>query len=79
MHAYERALGANNNSIPAMNAIGMLLKGREAYDKALEYFRAITQLDQTNGEAWANLGELNARSSGSQNDDLTFSMQVTAT
>ncbi|CAI6098456.1 hypothetical protein V2G26_001049 [Clonostachys chloroleuca] len=56
MHAYERALGANNNSIPAMNAIGMLLKGREAYDKALEYFRAITQLDQTNGEAWANLG-----------------------
>lgn len=57
MHAYERALQANPNSTAAMNAIGMLLKGREAYDKALEFFRAITQLDQHNGEAWGNLGE----------------------
>lgn len=56
MHAYERALQANPNSTAAMNAIGMLLKGREAYDKALEFFRAIVQLDQTNGEAWGNLG-----------------------
>lgn len=56
MHAYERALQANPNSTAAMNAIGMLLKGREAYDKALEFFRAITQLDQHNGEAWGNLG-----------------------
>jgi glucose repression mediator protein len=56
MHAYERALQANPNSTAAMNAIGMLLKGREAYDKALEFFRAIVQLDQSNGEAWGNLG-----------------------
>lgn len=56
MHAYERALTANPNSIPAMNAIGMLLKGREAFDKALEFFRAITQIDQNSGEAWGNLG-----------------------
>jgi glucose repression mediator protein len=56
MHAYERALQANPNSIAAMNAIGMLLKGREAFDKALEFFRAIVQLDQNNGEAWGNLG-----------------------
>lgn len=56
MHAYERALQANPNSTPAMNAIGMLLKGREAFDKALEFFRAIVQLDQNNGEAWGNLG-----------------------
>jgi glucose repression mediator protein len=56
MNAYERALSANPNSTPALNAIGMLLKGREAFDKALDYFRAITAIDQNNGEAWGNLG-----------------------
>ncbi|KAK6702616.1 hypothetical protein SNK04_012515 [Fusarium graminearum] len=56
MQAYERALQANPNSTPAMNAIGVLLKGREAFEKALEFFRAIVQLDQNNGEAWGNLG-----------------------
>ena len=56
MHAYERALTANPSSTAAMNAIGMLLKGREAFDKALEFFRAIVQLEQNNGEAWGNLG-----------------------
>ena len=58
MQAYDRALQANANSTPAMNAIGMLLKGREQFDKALEYFRTIVQLDQNNGEAWGNLGKL---------------------
>jgi glucose repression mediator protein len=56
MQAYERALQANPNSTQAMNAIGVLLKGREAFEKALEFFRAIVQLDQNNGEAWGNLG-----------------------
>jgi glucose repression mediator protein len=56
MIAYEKALSHNQNSIPALNAIGMLLKGREAFEKALNYFRAITQLDANNGEAWGNLG-----------------------
>ena len=54
--AYERALTSNPNSVLAMNALGMLLKGREAFDKALEYFRAIVQIEQNNGEAWGNLG-----------------------
>lgn len=40
-----------------MSAIGMLLKGREAFDKALEFFRAIVQIENTNGEAWGNLGK----------------------
>ena len=56
MHAYERALQANPNSTAAMNAIGMVLKGREQYDKALEFFRAIVQIEPGNGEAWGNLG-----------------------
>lgn len=57
MHAYERALQANPNSTQAMNAIGMLLKGRDQFDKALEFFRAIVQVEPTNGEAWGNLGK----------------------
>lgn len=57
MLAYERALQANPNSTTAMSAIGMLLKGREAFDKALEFFRAIVQIESTNGEAWGNLGK----------------------
>jgi general transcriptional corepressor CYC8 len=57
MHAYERALAANPQSTVAMNAIGMLFKAREAFEKALEYFRAIVQIDQNNGEAWGNLGK----------------------
>ncbi|KAG6008203.1 hypothetical protein E4U21_004802 [Claviceps maximensis] len=56
MHAYERALRANPNSVAALNGVGMLLKGREAFDKALEYFLAIVQLEPNNGEAWGNLG-----------------------
>ncbi|KAH7321124.1 hypothetical protein B0I35DRAFT_428626 [Stachybotrys elegans] len=56
MHAYERALAANPQSTVAMNAIGMLFKAREAFEKALEYFRAIVQIEQNNGEAWGNLG-----------------------
>ncbi|KFA71662.1 hypothetical protein S40288_08063 [Stachybotrys chartarum IBT 40288] len=57
MNAYERALAANSQSTQALNAIGMLLKGREAFDKALEFFRAIVQIEQNNGEAWGNLGK----------------------
>lgn len=56
MAAYERAIIANPQSIAAMNAIGSLLKGREIFDKALDFFRAIVQLDANNGEAWGNLG-----------------------
>ncbi|KAJ6439231.1 Histone-fold protein [Purpureocillium lavendulum] len=56
MHAYERAAHANCNSTTAMNAIGKILMSREAFDKALQCFRAIVQLQQRNGEAWGNLG-----------------------
>jgi Flp pilus assembly protein TadD len=51
-----------------MNAIGMLYKGKEAYEKALEFFRTIVQMEPQNGEAWGNLGKcsiLDARTHGS--------------
>lgn len=60
LQAYERALIANPQSITALNAIGMLLKGREAFDKALEFFRTIVDMDRNNGEAWGNLGMFNS-------------------
>jgi glucose repression mediator protein len=56
MHAYEKALQANPQSIQAMNSIGLLLKGREVFDKALDFFRTIVHIEPTNGEAWGNLG-----------------------
>lgn len=56
MRAYERALRANPNSIPAMNAISMILRTREDFPKAAEYLQAIIKLDERNGEAWGSLG-----------------------
>lgn len=56
--AYERALVANQNSIPAMNAVSLLLRAREDYGKAVEYLQAILKLDPNNGEVWGSLGKL---------------------
>ena len=56
MSAYEHALRANPNSIPAMNAISLVLRTREEFSKAADYLQAILKLDNTNGEAWGSLG-----------------------
>ncbi|EGS23748.1 uncharacterized protein CTHT_0004500 [Thermochaetoides thermophila DSM 1495] len=56
MGAYERALRHNPQSIPAMTAISCVLRTREEFQKAAEYLQAILRLDETNGEAWGNLG-----------------------
>jgi len=56
MTSYEHALRANPNSIPAMNAISLILRTREEFPKAVEYLQAILKLDQTNGEVWGSLG-----------------------
>lgn len=58
MGAYERALRHNPQSIPAMTAISCVLRTREEFQKAAEYLQAILRLDETNGEAWGNLGML---------------------
>jgi len=57
MFAYERALNANPNSIPAMNAISLILRTREEFPKAVEYLQAILKLDQSQGEVWGSLGK----------------------
>ncbi|KAI0013208.1 hypothetical protein F4779DRAFT_613737 [Xylariaceae sp. FL0662B] len=56
MLAYERALNANPNSVPAMNAISLILRTREDFHKAVEYLQAILKIDQNNGEVWGSLG-----------------------
>ncbi|KAI5863499.1 TPR-like protein [Durotheca rogersii] len=56
MVAYERALNANPNSIPAMNAISLILRTREDFHKAVEYLQAILKIDANNGEVWGSLG-----------------------
>ncbi|KAI2611084.1 TPR-like protein [Hypoxylon fragiforme] len=56
MMAYEHALNANPNSIPAMNAISLILRTREDFHKAVEYLQAILKIDSNNGEVWGSLG-----------------------
>jgi len=56
MVAYERALHANPNSVPAMNAISLILRSREEFPKAVEYLQAILKIDERNGEVWGSLG-----------------------
>ncbi|KAI5928070.1 hypothetical protein F4810DRAFT_646769 [Camillea tinctor] len=56
MVAYERALSANPNSVPAMNAISLILRTREDFPKAVEYLQAILKIESTNGEVWGSLG-----------------------
>jgi tetratricopeptide (TPR) repeat protein len=56
MIAYQHALRANPNSIPALNAMSLVLRNREDFPKAAEYLNAILKLDDRNGEAWGSLG-----------------------
>lgn len=58
MHAYERALHANQNSVPAMNAISLILRTREDFHKAVDFLQAILKIDAQNGEVWGSLGKL---------------------
>lgn len=56
MNAYERALSINPQSIPAMNAMSLILRTKEEFSKACEFLNAILKLDPQNGEAWGSLG-----------------------
>lgn len=64
MQAYESALRANRNSIPAMNAISLILRTREDFHKAVEYLQAILKLDANNGEVWGSLGKFRRYTDG---------------
>jgi general transcriptional corepressor CYC8 len=74
MSAYEYALRANPQSIPAMNAISLILRTREEFHKAVDYLQAILKIDNTNGEVWGSLGLLSLNSAGDKcsNKNPTF-------
>ncbi|ORY80925.1 hypothetical protein BCR37DRAFT_393569 [Protomyces lactucae-debilis] len=54
--AYESALRHNPYSIPAMNQIAAILRAREQFPRAVEFYQSILNLDQNNGEVWGALG-----------------------
>lgn len=56
MAAYDHALKANPNSIPAMNGISTVLRTREEFPKAADYLQAILKLEPNHGQAWGDLG-----------------------
>jgi tetratricopeptide (TPR) repeat protein len=58
LQAYERVLIANPQSVQAMNAISLILRTREEFNKAVEYLQAILKLEPNNGEVWGSLGKL---------------------
>ena len=57
MFAYEYALRANPKSIPALNAMSLILRTKEDFGKAIEYLQIILGMDNTNGEVWGSLGK----------------------
>jgi len=73
MLAYESALRANPQSVPAMMAIALILRTREEYHKAIEYLQAVIKLEPTNGDAFGNLGKRMALHAKHMNRRLTAS------
>jgi general transcriptional corepressor CYC8 len=57
MNAYSDALKNNPSCVTALNAIANILKDRDQYGPAIEYYRQSTKFEENNGEVWANLGK----------------------
>ena len=58
MAAYTDALKNNPSCTPALIAIADILKDRDQYGPAIDYYQQSTRLDENNGEVWANLGKI---------------------
>ncbi|KAJ2910127.1 glucose repression mediator protein [Coemansia aciculifera] len=54
--AYDNALRYNPYSQIALSQIANIYRGREEFDKAVEYFQRIVNIDSTNGETWGAIG-----------------------
>ncbi|KAJ1765940.1 glucose repression mediator protein [Coemansia sp. RSA 2526] len=54
--AYDNALRHNPYSQPALTQIANIHRSREEFDKAVEYFQRIINIDGTNGEIWGAIG-----------------------
>ncbi|KAG5461559.1 MAG: hypothetical protein BJ554DRAFT_6225, partial [Olpidium bornovanus] len=56
LRAYESALRHNPHSIPALSQLAALCRTTERFDKAVEYFNRLLNVDNTKGEIWGALG-----------------------
>ncbi|KAJ2676819.1 glucose repression mediator protein [Coemansia spiralis] len=54
--AYENALRHNPYSQAALSQIANIYRGREDFEKAVEYFQRIVNIDSANGETWGAIG-----------------------
>ncbi|KAJ2836243.1 glucose repression mediator protein [Coemansia sp. 'formosensis'] len=54
--AYDNALRYNPYSQHALSQIANIYRGREDFEKAVEYFQRIVRIDSTNGETWGAIG-----------------------
>ena len=60
LFAYEQALRHNQWSTQTLNAISCILRTKEKYPEAMEYLKNILKVEPANGEAWGNLGKIQA-------------------
>ncbi|KAJ2745915.1 glucose repression mediator protein [Coemansia sp. BCRC 34301] len=54
--AYDNALRYNPYSQIALSQIASIYRSREDFEKAVEYFQRIVNIDSTNGETWGAIG-----------------------
>ncbi|KAK8845387.1 hypothetical protein IAR55_006100 [Kwoniella newhampshirensis] len=54
--AFENALRHNPSSILGLNAVASIARSRDNFDKAIEYFQRILNMNQDNGEVWGSMG-----------------------
>ncbi|KAK9455505.1 hypothetical protein V1511DRAFT_521248 [Dipodascopsis uninucleata] len=56
MHAYEAVLRHNRYSISAMSAIANILRSKEQFARAVEFYQSILTFSAESGETWGALG-----------------------
>ncbi|KAJ1798744.1 glucose repression mediator protein [Coemansia sp. RSA 2399] len=56
LSAYDSALRHNPYSQTALTQIANIYRSREDFEKAVEYFQRIVNIDATNGETWGAIG-----------------------
>ncbi|KAF9652054.1 TPR-like protein [Thelephora ganbajun] len=56
LSAYENALRHNPNSLPGLIQVAGIARIKEDYQKAIDYFQRVVELQNDNGEVWSSLG-----------------------
>lgn len=55
--AFENALRHNPNSLIALNGAAQIARGKDDFDKAIDYFQRVLNIKQDNGEVWGSMGK----------------------